>query len=100
MRWIGLVRQVDRYLRKTGNDEHTCLMFQDGIHSPNLMTFRPFSAPPRPTLPAPYMKHGGYGPLSRKLLQHPQIVLEQEADVVDFVTQKHRAVNTHSEGIA
>ncbi len=53
MRWIGLVRQVDRYLRKTGNDEHTCLMFQDGIHSPNLMTFRPFSAPPRPTLPAP-----------------------------------------------
>lgn len=46
------------------------------------------------------MKHGGYGPLSRKLLQHPQIVLEQEADVVDFVTQKDRTVYTHAEGIA
>ena len=38
--------------------------------------------------------------LCRKLLQHPQIVLEQEADVVDFVTQKDRTVYTHAEGIA
>ena len=50
MRWTGLVQQVDRVLRKEGHDEHTGLMFQDGIHSPNLMTYRPKSAP-KPALP-------------------------------------------------
>ena len=50
MRWTGLVQQVDRVLRETGHDEHTGLMFQDGIHSPNLMTYQ-FRA--TPAIPPP-----------------------------------------------
>ena len=35
-----------------------------------------------------------------KLLQHPQIILEQQPDIVNPVAQHHRAVNTHAEGVA
>ena len=38
--------------------------------------------------------------LRRKLLQHPQIILKQQPDIVNLVPQQHRAVNAHAEGVA
>lgn len=38
--------------------------------------------------------------LCRELPEHPEIVFEEETDIVDFVSKEHRSVHTHTEGVA